>query len=80
MSTEFCVTRAALQRFVVAIREVPSAEDDCVETCFSRVGVWVHLAVTKLIENPRWGDSDSRVMSGELLHGCNFTAALVMTS
>jgi hypothetical protein len=79
MSTECCATRAALQHFVVAIREVPSAEDDCVET-FSRVGVWVYLAVTKFIENPHWGDSDSRVMSRELLHGCNFTAALVMTS
>jgi hypothetical protein len=62
MSTECCVTRVVLQHFVVvAIHEVLSAEDDCVETCFSRVVVWVHLAVTKLMENPRWGNSNSRV-------------------
>jgi len=81
MSTESCVTRAVLQRFVVvAIHEVPSTEDDCVETSFSRVVVWVHLSVTRFIENSRYGNSNSRVMSHELFHGCNFTAALVMTS
>jgi len=81
MSTECCVTRAVLQRFVVvAVHEVPSTEDDCVETCFPRVVVWVHLAVTKFIGNLCCGNSNSRVMLHELLHGCNFTAAFVMTS
>jgi hypothetical protein len=55
MYTDCCVTRAVLQRFVVvAIREVLSAEDDCMETRFPGVVVWVQLAVTKFFEYPRW--------------------------
>jgi hypothetical protein len=81
MSTECCVTRAVLQRFVVVIiREVPSAEDDCLGYSTPRVLVWVQLAVIKFLENPRWVNSNSLVMSRELLHGCNFTVPLVMTT
>jgi hypothetical protein len=46
--TEICVARDLLQSFdVLAIREVLSAEDDCLETCVPRVVVCMQLAVTK---------------------------------